>query len=246
MSRLRFYYEHSLVGYFCRRIREKWFAPLPPQLDYHGVTLQLDCLPAGMQEILLAGNYELPEIMVLPSLISQDDQVLEIGAAIGFLGLFCRKVIKVKQLVSVEPNPTTLSYLHRNYKLNGFTPAIIEAALSATDGPISFHITDMFWSDSLIASGTAKNLKEITVPGMTFESLAQRAGFKFNTLIIDIEGGEQHLPVDALPDHVKKILIEIHPEIIGARLAYHLLERLIRAGFQIHGYNHNSWALTRS
>ena len=250
MSRLRFYYEHSLIGFFCRRAREKWFTPPPPpppkQLDYHGVMLQLDCLPAGMQAVLLAGNYELPEIKVLPFLISPDDQVLEIGGAIGFLGLFCRKVVKVRQLVSVEPNPTTLAYLRRNYELNGFTPSVIEAAMSATDGPVSFHITDMFWSDSLVAPASSENSKLITVPGLTFESLVQRAGIKFNTLIIDIEGGEQHLSVDSLPDHVKKVLIEIHPGIIGARAAYQVLETLIRSGFQVHGHNHDSWALTRS
>lgn len=250
MSRLRFYFEHSLAGYFCRRARDKWFTPPPPppasQLDYHGVTLQLDCLPAGMQAVLLAGNYELPEIKILPTLISPDDQVLEIGGAIGFLGLFCRKIVKVKHLVSVEPNPTTLSYLRRNYELNGFTPAIIEAALSAADGPVSFHVTDMFWSDSLVAPGSNAGAKLITVPGLTFESLVHKAGFEFNTLIIDIEGGEQHLSVEALPAHVKKLLIEIHPEMIGTRNAYRLLENLFRAGFQVHGHNHDSWALTRS
>lgn len=219
---------------------------VPSQLDYHGVTLQLDCLPEGMQNVLLSGGYEKAEISILPALVSPSDEVLEIGGAIGFLGLYCRKIIKVKSLTSVEPNPNTLSYLRRNYELNGLSPAVIEAAVAAADGPVSFHTSDMFWADSLVASQTGNGSKTITVQGLTFQSLAQRLDSKFNTLIIDIEGAEQFLPMDSIPDQVKKVLIEIHPEIIGFRSAYHVLETLIRAGFQVHGQHHYSWALIRS
>jgi FkbM family methyltransferase len=246
MGRLRFYFEHSLAGYFCRRAREKWFPkPLPAQIDYHGIKLQLDCLPVGMQSVLLSGNYELPEIKILPELITEDDRVLEIGAAIGFLGLFCRNIIKVKELVSVEPNPGTIAYLQRNYELNGLKPVIIPAAMTPVDGPISFHVTDMFWCDSLVSRTDTSSPHQITVAGLSFGSLVKRAGIEFNALIMDIEGGEQHLPVNSLPPHVNKVLIEIHPEVIGARQAYGVLESLIQAGFKVQSHFHNTWALKR-
>ncbi len=116
MNTLRFYFKHSLAGYFYGRVKNKWFVPpLPKQVDYHGVILGVNCLPLGMQNVILSGDYELPEIKVLPKLISSSDQVLEIGCAIGFLGLNCLKILKVKTLVSVEPNRTTLSYLRREF-----------------------------------------------------------------------------------------------------------------------------------
>jgi FkbM family methyltransferase len=249
MNRLQFYFEHSLAGFFCRRAKEKWFTPppsmRPTQLDYHGVLLQLDCLPEGMQNVLLAGGYEAPEVKILPTLISSSDRVLEIGAAIGFVGLFCRKVIKVNQLVSVEPNPKTLVYLRRNYELNGLEPTVIEAALAVTDGPVSFHVTDMFWTDSLISSSVTTDSKPITVHGLTFKSLVETSGIKFNAMIIDVEGGEQFLPINFIPDDFNKILIEIHPDIIGMRPAYNVLEALMRSGFQVQNHNHNTWALVR-
>jgi FkbM family methyltransferase len=249
MRRLQFYFEHSLIGYFCRRAKEKWFTPPPPippgQIDYHGVIIQLDCLPQGMQELLLSDRYEFAELKLLSGMLSPADQVLEIGGAMGFIGLFCRKVLKVKELVSVEPNPKTISYLRRNYELNGLTPSIVEAAIAPADGPVSFYVNDMFWIDSLVRPATETDTQSVTVPGLTFQSILQRTGMTFNTLIIDVEGAEQFLPLQAIPDRVKKIMIEIHPNTIGTRRAYSILETLIRAGYEVHGHAIDSWALIR-
>lgn len=250
MTRWQFYFEHSLIGYFSRRAREKWFTPpyVPPkELDYHGVKLQLDCLPPGMQQLILDGKYETSELDLLSKMLVPTDNVLEIGGAIGFIGLYCHKVLNVKNVVSVEPNPQTLSYFKRNYELNGMTPAIIEAAVAQTDGPITFFANDMFWGDSLIQpSQGAGSTTTITVAGLSFNSLLQRAGTTFNVLIVDIEGAEQYLPVQEIPASIKKVMLEIHPHVIGTRGAYGVLETLIRNGFQVAGNVKDCWALVRA
>lgn len=255
MNRLRFYYNHSLIGYFFRRSKEKWFTPppLPPpppsaQTNHSGIILQVDCLPAGMQEVVRLGHYERHELHILRELISPEDKVLEIGGAIGFIGLYCRKIIGVKELVSVEPNPKTLAYLRHNYALNDLKPSVIEAALTIADGPIQFQVSEMFWTDSLAPqnpTATDASVQLITVAGLSFQSLIQRAGIQFNTLIIDIEGGEEHFPVEGIPDYVTKVLIELHPDAIGFRPAYQILERLIRSGFDIQNGALHAWALKR-
>jgi FkbM family methyltransferase len=245
MKRLIFYYNHSLFGYFIRRVKEKWFTPIPSQVNHFGVKLQVDCLPKGMQEVLRAGNYESSEMKILPEFVSSDDKVLEIGGAIGFIGLYCRKMVGIKDLVSVEPNPKTISYLRRNYELNGFTPSIIEGALSVTDGPVQLQTSDIFWADSLVLKASTPTDQIITVDGFSFASIIKRTSFQFNVLIIDIEGAEQFLPVENIPHFVAKVLIEIHPEIIGVRHAYKILEFLLRSGFVVECHYFNAWALRR-
>ena len=79
--------------------------------DYHGVSLDLSALPNGMKEVVISGNYERSEVMLLPGFIEPEDRILEIGSAIGFIGLYCRKIIGVKELVCVEPNPQTEKFL---------------------------------------------------------------------------------------------------------------------------------------
>jgi len=244
MRTLHFYYKNSLAGFICRRAKEKWF-PYPVRSDFYGVTLQLDCLPRAMQKVLLDGDYEKDELIILPELVTATDRVMEIGAAIGLVGLYCRKIIKVNNLVSVEPNPNTIANLRRNYELNGLTPSIIEAALTEEDGPVQLLTTDMFWGDSLISVTGNGNQSTITVEGLSFTSLVRCAGFEFNVLIVDIEGAEQYISIDSIPDHVNKILIEVHPYVIGVRKAYQILESLIRGGFIVHGQSGSCWALVR-
>jgi FkbM family methyltransferase len=244
MNRFEFYYKHSLLAFFIQRAQAKWFPPA--KLDVEGVTLQLDCLPAQMRYVILSGAYECNEMTILPSFIQESDQVLEIGSAIGFLGLYCQKVLKVKRLVGVEPNPVTLEYLRRNYALNNIKPNIIEAAIAAKDGPVTFHTTDMFWTDSLATQSNNPSPKHITVEGLSFTSILRRAGPGFNTLIIDVEGAEEYIPFDSIPSEVNKILIEIHPEVTGGRKAFGILEILIRSGFTIHAFQNNCCGLIRS
>jgi FkbM family methyltransferase len=246
MNTLSFYFDHSLLGYFFQRTKKRWFTPPAAQVNHYGVNLQVDCLPKEMQEVIHFGDYEGAEMKILPGFISSEDKILEIGGAIGFIGLYCRKIVGVKDLISVEPNPKTLSYLRQNYELNGFTPSIIEAAMTAIDGPVQFQTSDMFWSDSLIPKPGTVATQIITVEGLSFANILKRAGVQFNTLIIDIEGGEQYLSLNLLPGHVTKVLIEIHPDIIGVRQAYNILEILICSGFKVQGHYWNAWALKRS
>ena len=138
-TKLRFYFDQSLTGYFVRRAKAKWFTPVPPipcQVNYRGVKLQVAGLSAGMQKVLITGKYEVPEMKLVPGFICASDRVLELGGAIGFLGLYCLTQIGIKKCTTVEPNPNTVSYLMRNYELNMLTPTLIQAAITGVDGPV--------------------------------------------------------------------------------------------------------------
>jgi FkbM family methyltransferase len=250
MNGLRFYYDHSLLGYFSRRAKQKWFTPPPPPLEsricYHGIWLQVDCLPHGMQDVIRCGRYEQSEMKLIADFISPSDKVLEIGSAIGFVSLFCRKIVGVQKLVCVEPNPKTLSYLRLNYELNGLIPEIIEAAVSVDDGPLQFRTSNMFWADSLYSRTDVDTADLTTVNGLSLSSIMERAQIKPDVIIIDIEGGEKNLPFEMFPINVTKVLIEIHPDIIGFRQAYMALEALIRLGFEVQCHHGDVWGLKKA
>ena len=255
MSRIRFYFDHSLIGYFSRRAKEKWFSspvpaeppkPLAEDIEYHGVKIKIGCLPKEMQKVFEGDYYETSEINLLTKFVSAGDRVLEIGAALGFVGLYCRKVLKVDKLVSVEPNPRTIAYLKKNYELNGLEPVLICAALAEHDGPVQLQVSDMFWEDSLASKNDGTAGECISVEGLSFEGLVRRANFSFNTLVIDCEGAEQFIPFKTIPDGIEKVVIELHPQMIGARAAYKVLADLIRLGFDVQGQDNYVWALSRT
>ncbi len=248
METARKYFGSGILSGSCKQLQKKWsqtFRKPPAVIDYYGVNLQLDLLPREMQSVIVEGHYERSEIMIIPDFIDEQDSVLEIGSAVGFIGLYCRKILKVKKLVSVEPNPRTIEYLRKNYALNGIEPFLIPAALTEKDGPIAFNVSDMFWCDSLEIRNDVVGGKEIIVEGLTFQSILNRTGGGVDTIIIDIEGGEKYLLVESIPSYIKKILVEIHPEVIGFRTAHKLIEQLILIGFKIQHRVSNTWAMQR-
>jgi len=248
LKRLHASWDNSLVGYFSKRAKEKWFTPIKDpirQVNYHGVILNIENLPTGMQEKIIKGLYEVKEVKILPNLISSEDKVLEIGGAVGFLSLYCKKILGVKELVTIEANPKTAEYFLKNYKINNTIPNLIQVALAPEDGEIEFHVSPMFWEDSLILNINKEGKEVIKVNGIRFENLIKKCGIIPTALIIDIEGAEQYINTDQIPATVKKILIEIHPKIIGARKAFSFLENLIIKGFVVEAYCEHVWALRR-
>lgn len=216
------------------------------EIDYHGITLHIENLPAEMRQKIVQGIYEKNEIMLLPNFLSAEDKVLEIGSAIGFISLYCKKVLGVTELVTVEANTETIKHLLLNYEINNVSANVIEAALAPKDGAIDFYVSPMFWTDSLVTTHNNNKKTAITVRGCTFDSLINNCGINPTAIIIDVEGAEQYINVNHIPSTVSKILIETHAKFIGLRKAYSVLENLIRSGFWIEGHSGNCWALKRT
>ena len=250
MNSLRFYYDHSLLGHFCRRakheLRHRRERKLrdPAWCETHGIKLGLEGLHPDMVAVLRSGSYERSEVEIVSRLVHAQDRVLELGGAIGAVALFCRKVLGVTELVSVEPNPATAERLEENFEANGFRPHIIRAALSEHDGLVKLAHTDMFWEDSIITEhGTERTT--IEVQGLTLESLGKLVPFEYNTLIVDVEGAEVYLRPESIPAAVRKLLIEMHPKVIGPQRCFRLVEDLILAGFRIECVVADCWAFLR-
>jgi hypothetical protein len=54
-----------------------------------------------------------------------------------------------------------------------------------------------------------------------------------NTLIIDIEGAEQFIDFQRVPEEISKIIIELHPGVMGQEVMYNIVATLIRLGFRV-------------
>src|SRR4051794_33272819 len=93
--------------------------------ELEGVELDIEGLDDLMKTVILKATYEAPEVVICKQLIEPSDRILECGAAIGFVGLFCLKTLRVSKMVSVEANPGTVARLRRNYALNALQPNVI-------------------------------------------------------------------------------------------------------------------------
>jgi hypothetical protein len=76
-------------------------------------------------------------------------------------------------------------------------------------------------------------VKTVRVPAGTLDTLLALAGQKVNTLIIDIEGAEQFIDFQRVPEEISKIIIELHPGVMGQEVMYNIVATLIGLGFRV-------------
>lgn len=233
----------NFIQDFLTRWHFKFTLPAKRRATLHGVHLDISSLSPLMKNNILQDRYEFQERRLAQQCLGSDDVILELGGAIGFIGLFCRKVIGVKHHLTVEPNPNTLAMLRRNYELNGLKPQVIQAAASSDEGELSLDIGGEFWENSIvIAHGTANR---ITVPSMSLQRLVQMMPAAPTALICDIEGAETHLDFTQLPKTVTRIIIELHPGIVGEDANQRVITQLDTCGFKTQSVEENTWLFVR-
>lgn len=213
---------------FTTKFRFKFVLPRVRTATIAGIKLDVSPLSPIMKNIIMTGRYEAPERSLVARALTPGDTVLELGGAIGFIGLFCRRVIGVRHVTSVEANPATLAMLRRNYALNGLEPDVIHAAAAASDGELDLNIGGEFWENTV--TGTSNTT--VRVPALSLESLFKRMPQPPSALVCDIEGAEQYLELHRLPATLTKIIIELHPAIIGREKTDAILLQFSEQGFR--------------
>ena len=118
--------------------------------------------------------------------------------------------------VVVEPNPKMVEQLVKNRDLNKAN-FLIEQCVVSKEEEMKFFLYDDYMSSSLIQRSNRKGQKEVTVKGMSIEQLSTKMNLKFNTLIMDIEGGELDIIKHNDLDSFQKLMIEYHPNVLSSQ-----------------------------
>ena len=246
---IKYHLHRTLPGHIYHRWKERRFEkhtlPKTAVTELEGVRLDVENLDINIKRNILIKAYEAPEIAVCKKIIEPGEKILEIGGAIGFVGLFCLISLKAETVVSVEPNPMTLKRFRKNYQLNGFTPNIIEAAIADEDKNIQLKTSSEFWTDSILTFSNNSMADLIEVKAMTLASILRATKEQFSTLIIDVEGAETLIKWDQLPSSVGKLVLELHPDMVGHPTAYHVLNEILDRGFQVVDRNANVFGLVK-
>ena len=225
---------HHLFQEFQVRYRFKYVLPKLQEITLEGMKFDVSGLSTKIRNRLLSGAYEAHEKKMCFDYLTPSDSVLEIGGAIGFIGLVCQKKIGISNYFSFEANPRTFEILKRNYELNGVEPRVWNMALAHAEGHVDLEVGSDFWENSICYDNTrGDGVKTVRVPAGTLDTLLALAGQKVNTLIIDIEGAEQFIDFQRVPEEISKIIIELHPGVMGQEVMYNIVATLIRLGFRV-------------
>jgi FkbM family methyltransferase len=225
---------HHLFNEFQIRYRFKYVLPKIKEIELEGMRFDVAELSTKIRNRLLGGAYEAREKAMCFDFLNAGDSVLEIGGAIGFIGLVCQKKIGIQNYSSFEANPRTFEILKRNYELNGVQARAWNMALAHADGHVDLEVGSDFWENSIChdPNGCA-GVKTVRVPAGTLQTLLALAEHKVNTLIIDIEGAEQFIDLGQIPETVNKVIIELHPKVLGPEVTYNIVANFIGLGFRV-------------
>lgn len=220
-----------------------WF---PKTFRLNGITLRLANLSRTLRYYIISGRYENEEQRLCSKYLTPQDSVIEVGSSIGFISLYCKKHLHVKNILSVEPNPAAFEELKYNFSINNEVPLLLEACLTASDGECVIYHNDDLWETTLLKAKQSTNHKQVKVRGISLSTLCKEASFIPTTVILDIEGAEEQIDFTQLPESVKKIIIEIHPGLTGYPNSFFVLNRLMNLGFGVVARISNCYALIRA
>ena len=152
-------------------------------------------------------KYEFREKQLVEKYLNQDDIVLELGGCIGVVSLLINKILKNKlNHIVLEIDKINLKFLELNRQNNNAKFKIIHGVLSMQD-KLYYKKSHSFWGGKISKKENSNPIKSYSL-----KELELKSNLKFNTLVMDIEGGEVEVINDLDLNQFKKILFEIHFE----------------------------------
>jgi FkbM family methyltransferase len=206
----------------------------PEFIEKFGYKLYLD-----PDDHLMLANNEYTIHPILKKIIHGGDTVIDIGANIGVLTLFFRKLVGNEGMIySFEPNPVAFSILKKNINENNLTNIQIEdKAVSNKNDKVSFTI-----DSSITNSRIAKNHKDVTLLDCVSmdEYFTENKMKKIDFVKIDTEGYDLTV-LEGMTKIIQlnpelKIMVEFHTRLLqeAGTDPHDLLKFLHQQNFKIY------------
>lgn len=181
----------------------------------------------------LLNSYEKEEAKYLSKFLPSSAQILELGSCLGFISCLSNKIIDNGfNHVVLEANPNLIPWIKKNKEVNN-------CKFSIENSIISKNKLNTFYIHDLIVGGSTKRKtgKEVIIDGVNFDFLEHKYSISFDTLIMDIEGGELEVLRNFQKDiaKLKRVFLELHPfsGILTKEEASECEEILMSLGFTV-------------
>lgn len=219
--------KQDFSGYIIRALQR-------PTVMIDGIEIFVDY--KGWSKLLIkrvtTRRYEVEERLLIPLMVSPTDTVVELGGGIGLVGMLCARIVGAENVYVYEANAQIASTAKNNFSRNGYPIHIEHAAVVASDyqgKSVIFHVSKNFWSSSLLERENLGTDVKVTIPAVCIDDLIKK--YQPSVLIIDIEGAEYDLLLNADLTGVQKICVEVHTRYIGTEKVSSLIKSLLNRDF---------------
>ncbi len=205
-----FFYSHPLI-YFLDNLFVK-FGKRYVVKKVLGFRMVLDLLDKGAcRDLYHYGIREREAVNIYKNFLTKEDNVLDVGANIGYYALLASKITNGK-IYAIEPDPRSFKLLKENIKINNLEKRIkaYKIAIGDKKGKLKFYQSKSFnWS-----SIARENEKGIWVEVTTIDNFVGNR--EISCLRFDLEGYEYLLLKGAKKTLQRKlkIFMEVHPSLI--------------------------------
>jgi FkbM family methyltransferase len=163
-------------------------------------------------------TYESDEITLIDLYVKPHNIVLELGACLGITSVITNKILhNNKNHVVVEANTELIDNLIKVKELNKCEYKVENCIVSKVNK--KFYIYNKVVAGSAHRQDSRETGRtELIVPCISLPQLSKKHGLLFDTLIIDIEGGEYELIYQHqkyIRENVKLIIVELHGHLMN-------------------------------
>lgn len=211
------------------------------RLDGLTVTCDPALIPRSVVTALVKGIYEAPERRLVVDAIRPGDKVVEIGTGVGVVSLLCNRLAGPGNVLSFEANAALEPAIRANFALNGLEPRLRLKAVTVDGAPVSFYRNDNIVSSSIYDRGL--QAEKVLVQSEAINRVLEAEAA--TVLVIDVEGAELALLACDGVQHLREIIVETHPHIVGEAETAAMVAGLVAWGFRETGRIHKNLRLTR-
>ncbi|MDQ8729302.1 FkbM family methyltransferase [Bradyrhizobium sp. LHD-71] len=184
-------------------------------------------IPKHVSQMLVRGDYEMPERCAVAGLLQSEDRVLEIGSCVGLVALTAARIVGAANVKAFEPNPDAARIARENFALNDLPVELVNAAVGIDDGTLDLRVAPDSW---LGASGRrCFDGRTIATPMHAISKVV--GAVRPSVLVIDVEGMEDELLPACPLTGIRTIILEVHPDVIGTEGIERLQVYLRESGF---------------
>jgi FkbM family methyltransferase len=202
-------------------------------VEIHGVRIPIDprVISEAVTNSIRNGGYEATEAHCVSQVVEPGERLVEIGGGVGFISSLAGLQRRCDSIAVFEANPELVPLIEEAHRLNDVIASVHNVAVvaRAASATVPFHICRDLW-DSSTLSVPETSLKRIAlVPVAELAVILKER--RPTILILDVEGGEAELLISANLAGVKKVLVELHQDIIGAPSIKAIFDRLSEQNF---------------
>ena len=182
----------------------------------------------SVRKALRNNEYESAEIYLVRRLVRPGNTVLDLGSGLGLTSIAAAKASGNGRVVGYEADPVIAPLAEINVRRNSVRVEIRNKAIAREKGACQFHVRRSFPASSIFP---AKKSKKILIEADAFQDVVDE--IQPQVIVCDIEGIEKEVFAGANLPSVQRLIMEVHPQVIGLPGVLKCVQELTASGFYL-------------